>query len=263
MTMSWNDHLAGSCGSNVSTQAEHPASVELAFETLVAPLPRDVRVEFARRATHGTPLPQIPADLFEAVHSWAISAAIAEGSGEYSGGRGKPDWTSYVELQRRHIAIFQTLQVVFGPPSPLIVEAFHNYERDFPPPVRRMGDGWEPIVNDVAGRLIYSQPVDAGFVGTSFSFSIHQRDLAVLLADPWRRAVLEAVGHAVLQRSMIRDNPAVTEQDFRRLVDMTLHSDTEELARFIEVFSHDYHTDIVYFADAAMRRRVDHRLQAT
>lgn len=131
-------------------------------------------------------------------------------------------------------------------------------------PTRRLlGDGYEPHVDDVGGCLIYSLPVDSGFVGRSFSFPIAERDLGVLLADPYRRAVLEVVAHAVLQRSMGRGKPEVTESDFRRLVDAVLHSIADDLERTIATVSREHNTSVAVFVEAAMRRRAETTSEGT
>ena len=118
-----------------------------------------------------------------------------------------------------------------------------------------MGDGYEPHVDEVAGRLIYSLPVDSGFVGDSFSFEIGDADLRVLLADPHRRAVLEVVAHAELQRSMDRGNPAVTPADFRGLVDRALHGSPDALATFVADIDRDHNMSVAHLIRAAMARR--------
>lgn len=129
-------------------------------------------------------------------------------------------------------------------------------ERRVPPPVRRMGDGYEPHVDEVAGRLIYSLPVDSGFVSLSFSYEVQEADLRTLLADPYRRAIMEVVAHTLLQRSMIRGNPEVTYTDFRRLMDRTLHSLPHDLATFVAEIDRDHNIGVEHFARAAMERRV-------
>ncbi|MBK4366524.1 hypothetical protein JJQ04_21080, partial [Enterobacter hormaechei] len=45
---------------------------------------------------------------------------------------------------------------------------------------RLMGDGYEPYVNKLNDRLIYSLPVESGFVSFYFEFDISQTDLDVL-----------------------------------------------------------------------------------
>lgn len=83
---------------------------------------------------------------------------------------------------------------------------------------------------------------------------IQCRDLGVLLANPYRRAMLESVAHPVLQRSMIRGNPEMTELDFRRIADTVLHSDMNDLERLVAAVEWDHKTNFVFFAEAAMRR---------
>ena len=122
-------------------------------------------------------------------------------------------------------------------------------------PVRRMGDGYEPHVDEEDGRLTYSLPVDSSFVSMSFSFEIQPIDLEVLLADPYRRAVLESVAHTVLQRSMIRGNPPVTPVAFAQLVSRILHGTPEELARIVAVIDRDHNIRTAYFVEQALARR--------
>ena len=126
---------------------------------------------------------------------------------------------------------------------------------NLPPSTRCMGDGHEPHVDEVAGRLVYSLPADSGFVGTSFSFEIGEADLRVLLADPHRRAILEVVAHTVLQRSMIRGNPEVAQADFRRLVDWTLHASPEKLATLVAEIDREHNMSVAHFVRATMTRR--------
>ena len=232
-----------------------PAPDESPLEALVARLPDFARDAFQHRVTAGDPAPRNAAELFEAVRGWAGSAAIAERRGGYSGGRGKLDWSDYVALQRQHIAIYHALADAFGAPAAAIADRFADYERAFPAPVRWMGDGYEPHVDDVAGRLVYSLPVDSGFVGRSFSFALRERDLAVLLADPWRRALLEGIAHTLLQHSMIRGSPEVTELDFAGIVAAVLHSTPEALRRYVAGVDRAHNISIEHYARAAMARR--------
>lgn len=124
-----------------------------------------------------------------------------------------------------------------------------------PSPTRRLGDGYEPHVDDVAGRLTYSLPVDSGFVSLSFSFEISETDLSVLLADPYRRALLEVASHTVLQRSMIRGNPPVTPADFRQIVNRTLHAAPDGVATFVAEVGREHNIDIDRYVRSAMSRR--------
>jgi len=72
--------------------------------------------------------------------------------------------------------------------------------------VHLMGEGYEPHVVQEGGKLVYSLPVDSGFITYEFAFEIKREDLDVLLTDNYRRAVLEITAHTVLQHSTL--NPA-------------------------------------------------------
>lgn len=222
---------------------------------LLARLPSVARDVFARRAAVGDPPVQSVDDLFARVDDWLTSAVSDEAHGGFPGGRGALDWTDYVELQRRHIAILHALVLEFGPPPLALRGSLDAYERRFPPPVRYMGDGYEPHVDDVAGRLIYSLPVDSGFVGTLFAFPIAARDLDVLQRDPYRRAVLEVVAHTVLQRSMIRGSAEVTEGKFASLVDRILHASSRALRNEIARVERTHNICIDVSVSEVMARR--------
>lgn len=153
-----------------------------ATDGLLAVLPPAVAEEFRRR--QGIDAPQTPPDLFGLVYGWMVSAGIAEGRGGYPGPRGTPGWTDYVLEQRRYLATFQALIKAFGKPDARLVSSFQDYKDRYSTTVRRMGDGYEPHVDDVAGQMVYSLPVESGFMSTSFSFLIGDDDLAVLLSDP-------------------------------------------------------------------------------
>jgi hypothetical protein len=217
-------------------------------------LPPFAQDEIRRRAGPDA-LPATPAELFDAIRSWLTSAGIAEGRGGYPGGRGKPDWTTYVAEQQRSIAVFRAAVEAYGDAPGDGMTALLDYERAFPPAIRMMGDGYEPHVDDVAGRLVYSLPVDSGIVSLAFSFPVRESDLRLMLSDPYRRAVLEVVAHTVLQRSMIRGNPEVTELDFRRLVDQVLYAPADDLAAFIATIDRKHNMSTGHFVRAALARR--------
>lgn len=119
---------------------------------------------------------------------------------------------------------------------------------------RLLGSGYEPHVYEDGNRLIYQQPVGSGHADLEFTFEVARRDVDVLLADPYRRAVLESVGHAVLQRSAMRGASPVTQADFEALVALVLHSDASALERYIEQASRDYHMAFRVYIDAALAR---------
>jgi hypothetical protein len=120
--------------------------------------------------------------------------------------------------------------------------------------IRLMGDGYEPHVDRIGSALIYSLPVDSGVVSTSFAFAIQPADLAILLRDSYRRAVLETIAHTILQRSMMRGEAEVTSARFADLVRRVLHGDADMLARLIADVARDHHIAIDHYVREAMRR---------
>lgn len=120
---------------------------------------------------------------------------------------------------------------------------------------RRLGDGYEPHVDERSGRLIYSLPVDSGFASASFAFEISSDDLDVLLADPYRRAALEVVAHAVLQRSMQAGRAQVTPADFHALVRSMLHSSAPELEAEIDRIGREHNMAPRRYIEQTLRRR--------
>lgn len=118
-----------------------------------------------------------------------------------------------------------------------------------------MGDGWEPHVDERDGVLYYSAPVDSSYVSRSFTFTITESDLAVLLSDGYRRAALEVIGHAVLQRSTLQAYEAVTKEQFAELVGALLHTESSELEATIARYSAEYNLGArAYIADFVQRR---------
>ena len=122
--------------------------------------------------------------------------------------------------------------------------------------IRRLGDGYEPHVDEEAGVLTYTLPVDSSFVSTVFSFRIQPEDLAVLLDDPYRRAALEVVAHTALQRSMLRDQPKVTQADFDALVTDVLHATPGDLETFVDRVDREHHTSTWFFMQPILERRL-------
>ena len=228
---------------------DRPAPADAAFEALCAHLPALVRYAFPREVWRVEPPPHSAQEMFKRAKGRLISAGVAEGRGGYPGGRGKPGWCEYVEAQRRNVAVLRALVDAFGAPCASISETLRSYDESFPPTKRLMGEGYEPHVDDVAGRLIYSLPVESSIVSSSFYFPITAPDFEVLIDDPWRRAVLATVAHALLQRSMIRGEPEVTEIGFSHLIDGSLHSTAEELSDFIRDFNLIHNINIRYHAN--------------
>lgn len=239
---------------------QHPSTAELSshdpltpdFAALLAPLPESAQAELRRR-TRASVLPATPAELFREVHGWLVGAGISEGRGGYSGGRGKSGWVDYVEDQRRSVAVFRAVADAWGEPPAGLAASIDGYDRSFPPPQRLLGDGWQPHVSDVAGRLIYEFPVASGHATGSFAFPIAQSDLDVLLIDPYRRAVLEVVTHTVFQRSIIRGNPEVTEAEFHRIVAKVLHTPFDELKTYLVAFAQEYNMGVDCYVQQAIK----------
>jgi hypothetical protein len=123
------------------------------------------------------------------------------------------------------------------------------------PQVRRLGDGYEPHVDELDGKLTYSLPVDSSFVSVGFSFEIGWNDLNVLLTDAYRRAVLEVVAHTVLQRSMLRGSERVTQTMFEDMVFRILHSTPGDLAEYVRQIDREHNILIGYFVDEVLARR--------
>lgn len=120
---------------------------------------------------------------------------------------------------------------------------------------RRMGDGFEPHVDEEDGALTYSIPVDSGQVFASFSFAIRKEDLRVLLADPWRRAVLEVVAETLLRATRNADTPPVTQTAFYGLVARILHAASVDLEAYIDQMSRDHRIAIRRAVEETVARR--------
>ncbi|MGO6998956.1 hypothetical protein [Rhizobium leguminosarum] len=113
---------------------------------------------------------------------------------------------------------------------------------------RCLGDGYEPHVDDTDGRLIYSLPVDSGHVSLSFEYEIEAGDLAVLLDDVYRRAVLHWVLHTKLQRTII-DTAKISQTDFRALLSEILHSPIDNVERLIQAVNREHNIHLQYYID--------------
>lgn len=223
-----------------------------AFDALIAPLPDEVQADMRRRMT--PPLPITVEELFRAIHGWLVSAGIGEGRGGYPGGPAGPGWHAYVAQQRRNIAAFRAVADAWGDPPTDLAEAVDWYDRNFPPPVRLQGDGWEPHVERIAGRHIYAFPVASGQATFGYDFPISAADVDVLLTDPYRRAVLEVVTHTVFQRSSIRGNPAVTQAGFDAIVEVVLHGTQAALAAYLTAVDREHNFRSGLYIRQAMAR---------
>ncbi|WP_010428345.1 hypothetical protein [Enterobacter mori] len=121
---------------------------------------------------------------------------------------------------------------------------------------RLMGDGYEPYVNKFNNRLIYSLPVESGFVSFYFEFDIRQTDLDILLSDHYRRAVLEVSAHTLLQRSTLKGHKRFTQNDFDNLIATTLHASQEHLSAFISNINREHNISIEHYVNDIMNRRL-------
>lgn len=223
-----------------------------AFDALLAPLPDDVQTELQRRTT--PPLPATTVALLRTIHGWLVSAGIAEGRGGYPGGPAGPGWSAYAAQQRRSIAAFRAMADAWGDPPADLAEAVDRYDDAFPSPVRLQGDGWEPHVEIIAGRPIYAFPVASGHATLDFDFPITTADVDVLLADPYRRAVLEVVTHTAFQRSLNRGNSATTQTGFNAIVDIVLHGANDALAAYLAAFDDEHNIHADFYIRQAMER---------
>jgi len=111
-----------------------------------------------------------------------------------------------------------------------------------------------PLVDESDGDFTYTFPVDAGFANRSFSFPLARGDVEVLLADPYRRAVLEVVTHAVFQRTLGSDRITVGEPGFRALVDAVLHTSDTDLRTYLAAFDREYRMGADHYVREAMAR---------
>ncbi|HEY0202590.1 MAG TPA: hypothetical protein VGC15_00380 [Acetobacteraceae bacterium] len=199
--------------------------------------------------------PRTVDDVLHLAERWAVGAGIAEGRGGYPGGSNAPGWSQYVVEQRSFLTIYGAACALSADGSGARRDYFRSLDERFTPSRRLMGDGYEPHVDEEAGRLLYGLPVDSGAVSSAFSFDIRQADVDVLLSDPYRRAVLGVVAHTILQRCMIPGSRPVTEMDFAAIVSSVLHSTPEELRRFIATVDREHNIDTGVFVAQAMARR--------
>jgi hypothetical protein len=120
--------------------------------------------------------------------------------------------------------------------------------------VRRLGEDNESHVDEADGRLTYSLPVAAGAAIIDFAFEIRPQDLAVLRAEPYRRAVLDVIAREVLQRTMQPGAERVTKEAFDDLIATVLHSDATRLDRCISRFRLEYGIDVRLYVDRIMNK---------
>lgn len=122
---------------------------------------------------------------------------------------------------------------------------------------RVMGEGYEPYVEQLGDKLIYSLPVESGFVSFHFEFCIRQTDLDVLLSDHYRRAILEVTAHTLLQRSTLKGHKRFTQNDFDNLIATTLFASQEHLSAFITQINREHNISIEHYVNDIVNRRIN------
>ncbi len=235
--------------------AASPVPTGDTVERLLPALPPATRDMLVRRVGGERTPPRTLGDVLHMVERWSVGAGIAEGRGGYPGGSNAPGWSDYVAEQRGFLAIYHATAALADDGSSTRRDYFRSLAERFTVGRRLMGDGYEPHVDEEAGRLLYGLPVDSGIVGWAFSFDIRQADLDTLLSDPHRRAVLEIVAHTKLQRSMMHGSKPVTEMDFAAMVSSVLHSTPDALQRFIETVDREHNINTGSFVARTMARR--------
>lgn len=121
--------------------------------------------------------------------------------------------------------------------------------------IRLMGDGFEPHILKEGEQVIYAIYVQCGFMERSFAFNICYTDLAILLSDDYRSAILEVVAHTLLQSSMVIGGKPFTQHDFDNLIRDTLYSSFKDLQTFIAQVGREHHIAIEYYVKKIMDRR--------
>ncbi|EMJ0105176.1 TPA: hypothetical protein I3820_004266 [Enterobacter cloacae] len=121
---------------------------------------------------------------------------------------------------------------------------------------RVMGEGYEPYVEKLGDKLIYSLPVESGFVSFYFEFDILKTDLDVLLSDHYRRAVLEVTAHTLLQHSTLKGHKRFTQNDFDNLISTTLHASQEHLSAFISQINREHNISIEHYVNDIVNTRL-------
>lgn len=122
---------------------------------------------------------------------------------------------------------------------------------------RVMGAGYEPYVEQLGDKLIYSLPVESGFVSFHFEFYIRQTDLDVLLSDHYRRAILEVTAHTLLQRSTLKGYKRFSQNDFDNLIATTLFASQEHLSAFITQINREHNISIEHYVNDIVNRRIN------
>ena len=117
----------------------------------------------------------------------------------------------------------------------------------------------EGLVEKRDGKLVYSLTVESGFASCGFSFEIEARDRDILIADPYRRAVLYNVLHTLLQNtfgSTGQPPSKFTQQQFRKVTSVVLFSPDSDLKQYVQKFSADHNIALeIYVAKQLARKK--------
>lgn len=116
----------------------------------------------------------------------------------------------------------------------------------------------EGLVEKRDGKLVYSLTVESGFVSCDFSFEIEARDRDILIADPYRRAVLYNVLHTLLQNtfgSSGQPPSKFTQRQFRKVTSVVLFSRDSDLEQYVQKFSADHNIALEIYVAKQMARK--------
>ncbi len=120
--------------------------------------------------------------------------------------------------------------------------------------VRRLGEGYEPHVDELDGRLVYGLPIDSSIVTFSLDFEIADDDLRVLKADEYRRAALHWAVHTVMQTRGARLEAEARQALFRQVADRVLFADEDGLRACIAEIDEGYNIRLDHFIQQDLAR---------
>lgn len=121
--------------------------------------------------------------------------------------------------------------------------------------IHHLGSGWEPHVDEINSKLIYSIPVGSSFVSLDFKFEIKPVDLEVLKSNLYRYSLLYISLHTLLQNmfgpSSVSSGlpPKFTQEEFDQVVKVVLHSSDDDVKIFISNFDKDHNISLIRFVD--------------
>lgn len=99
---------------------------------------------------------------------------------------------------------------------------------------RLLGEGFQPHVDEVGGKLIYSIPISRGVVDFDHQFEISQNDFEVLKVDSEKYQLLFDVLHDIFQNEYLgKEDEGTRIKEFERIKDIILHSDSNIVDEFL------------------------------